>query len=92
MVKASDRLFIAGPKKLYKAEEVKLLDSSETQAKILAQKEAWNTSAQILVISANDGKTEKTIKLDFVPVWDSMIVINKSLFICSKDGFLHCCK
>ena len=90
MVKAGERLFVAGPKRLFEADDIQLLDTPEVQAQVAAQAEALDQSAELLVVSAADGRVEKAMSLGFAPAWDGMAVTEGKLFISGKDACLYC--
>ncbi len=93
MVKAGDRLFLAGPKRLYdETAAVQALETPEGRARIAAQAGTWGRSAELLVVSAADGSIEGITPLDCAPVWDGMAVAEACLFISGGDGSLRCLK
>ncbi len=91
MVKAGDRLLIAGPEKIYdETEVIQELDAPEARNRVAAQAEAWEHAAQLVVVSASDGRIETAMPLGFAPVWDGMAVAEQELFVAGKDGSLYC--
>jgi len=91
IVKAGDKLCIAGPNALYNETDlVQTLDKTNPQPLITAQQsDEWSQSSELLVISTNDGTIESQITLGFAPVWDGMAVMDNFLFISGKDGSLY---
>ena len=90
MVKAGDKLIVTGPTKLYDEQDaIQILEDPSTAAKVNVQAESWNKTADLLVISAADGKTEKKVSFDFAPVWDGIAVAEKALFLSATDGTLY---
>ena len=89
-IKAGDKLIVTGPKKLYDENAAILeLEVASTSSKIAAQAKTWNTKADLLVISAADGKVIKTVSFDFAPVWDGIAVAEQALFVSGTDGVLY---
>ena len=90
IIKAGDKLIVTGPKKLYDENAAILeLEVASTSSKIAAQAKTWNTKADLLVISAADGKVIKTVSFDFAPVWDGIAVAEQALFVSGTDGVLY---
>ncbi len=90
IIKAGDKLIVTGPKKLYDENAAILeLEVASTSNKIAAQAKTWNTKADLLVISAADGKVIKKVNFDFAPVWDGIAVAEQALFVCGTDGVLY---
>ncbi len=90
IIKAGDKLIVTGPKKLYDENAAILeLEVASTSSKIAAQAKTWNTKADLLVISAADGKVIKKVNFDFAPVWDGIAVAEQALFVCGTDGVLY---
>jgi len=90
IIKAGDKLIVAGPRKLYDEKDaIQKMEQASTAGKIAAQAESWNTAADLLVISAADGKVIKTVRFDFAPVWDGIAVAEKALFVSGTDGVLY---
>ena len=73
MVKANDRLFVAGPPDV--------LDKEDPFAAFEGR-----LGAVLCAASADDGKKLYEMKLDTPPVFDGLIAANGSLFMSMKDG------
>ncbi|MFP6667079.1 MAG: PQQ-binding-like beta-propeller repeat protein, partial [Pirellulales bacterium] len=91
MVKAGDKLFIAGPPDLIDEEETfgRLIARDEKVQKVLAEQNAALEGAQggiLRVVSATDGRNLAEYKLTSLPVWDSMAVVGRRLFLSTEDG------
>ena len=54
------------------------------------QLEEWNKRSNLLLVSLETGKVEKSIPLSFAPVWDGMAVAQGRLFISGKLGKIYC--
>ncbi len=90
IIKSGDKLIVAGPRKLYDENAAILeLEDAAVSDKIAAQAESWNKKADLLVISAADGKVIKTINFDFAPVWDGIAVAEQALFVSGTNGVLY---
>ena len=90
IVKAGDKLIVIGPKKLYDEKKVlQTLEEPSTAAKIKAQAESWNKTADLLVVTAADGNVEQTVSFDLAPVWDGVAVAEETLFLSATDGALY---
>jgi len=90
IIKAGDRLIVAGPRKLYDENAaIQTMEDASTASKIAAQAQSWNTKADLLVISTADGKVIKTISFDFAPVWDGIAVAEKAVFVSGTNGVLY---
>jgi hypothetical protein len=90
LVKAGDKLIVTGPKKLYDENKaIQKLEDPSTAAKVKAQAESWNKTADLLVISAADGNVENKVSFDFAPVWDGVAIAEKALFLSATDGNLY---
>jgi hypothetical protein len=90
IVKAGDNLIVAGPKKLYDENvAIQTMEQAATSGMIAAQAENWNKKADLLVISAADGNVQKTVNLDFAPVWDGIAVAEQALFVSGTNGVLY---
>jgi outer membrane protein assembly factor BamB len=93
MVKAGERLYVAGPKRLYdESAMVEQLETSEGMAKLASQAEGWENSAELMVVNTSDGTIEKMVPLEYAPVWDGIAVADKMMFVSGKDGYLYCLK
>ncbi len=90
IIKAGDRLLVAGPEKLYDESEIILrLPFPAVSGRIADQARQWNTKADLLVIDTADGGVLKRVNLEFAPVWDGMAVAEQSLFVSGSDGALY---
>ncbi len=91
MVKAGGKLFVAGPPDLIDEEETfgRLTARDEKVQKVLAEQNAALAGAQggvLRVVSATDGRNLAEYKLTSLPVWDSMAVAGRRLFLSTEDG------
>jgi outer membrane protein assembly factor BamB len=91
MVKAGDKLVIAGPPDLIDEEETfsRLTARDDKVQKVLADQNAALEGAQgaiLRVVSAKDGRNLAEYKLKSLPVWDSMAVAGGRLFFSTADG------
>ena len=77
MVKAGDTLFVAGPPDV--------LDSEDPYAAFKA-----HNGAQIVTVSAVDGRKLAEYELESPPIFDGMIAANERLYISTRDGQLLC--
>jgi hypothetical protein len=78
MVLVRDRLFVAGPPDV--------IPEDDPPAAFEGRR-----GGDFLVLSAKDGKTlGKLRKLPAPPVYDGLIAANGALYICTKDGSVHC--
>jgi hypothetical protein len=73
MVKAGDNLFVAGPPDV--------LDPKDPYATFEGRK-----GAQLVAISAENGKKLSQTPLEYPPVFDGMIAAHGRLFACLEDG------
>jgi len=77
MVKAGDTLFVAGAPDVF--------DLKDPYAAFEARK-----GAQVVAVSAKDGKKLSAIPLEYPPVFDGMIAANGRLYISTRDGQVLC--
>jgi outer membrane protein assembly factor BamB len=77
MVKAGDTLFVAGAPDVF--------DAKDPYAAFEARK-----GAQIVAVSARDGKKLSETPLEYPPVFDGMIAADGHLFVSLLDGSLVC--
>ena len=77
MVKAGDIIFVAGPPDVF--------DSKDPYAAFEARK-----GAQLVAVSAKDGKKLSETPLDYPPVFDGMLAAGGRLFACLLDGSVVC--
>jgi outer membrane protein assembly factor BamB len=90
LVKAGDKLIIIGPRKLYEEKKaIQKLEDPSTAGKIKAQAESWDKTADLLVISAADGKMEQRVSFDFAPVWDGVAIAEEALFLSATEGTVY---
>ena len=87
MVKAGDKLIVAGPPELGKRDPKVLQFSNEpvALAGFMGEKGVF-----LRVVSATDGKKVAECKLNAMPVFDGMSAANGNLFIALKNGTLEC--
>jgi len=77
MVKAGDTLFVAGAPDVF--------DSKDPYAAFEARK-----GAQVVAVSAKDGKKLSETPLEYPPVFDGMIAAGGRLFASLRDGSVVC--
>jgi len=77
MVKAGDTLFVAGAPDIF--------DPKDPYAAFEARK-----GAQVVAVSAQDGKKLSETTLEYPPVFDGMIAAGSRLFASLRDGSLVC--
>jgi outer membrane protein assembly factor BamB len=77
MVKAGDTIFIAGAPDVF--------DSKDPYAAFEARK-----GAQVVAVSAKDGKKLSETSLEYPPVFDGMIAAGSRLFASLRDGSVVC--
>jgi len=92
MLVADDKMFIAGPPDIVKAEA----DQNE-QALVLENPrealDAWRGKKGGVIlwaVSTEDGSRLAQYKLDAQPVFDGMAATNGKLYIAQKDGKVLC--
>lgn len=93
MVLADKTLFIAGPPDVVDEDEVAAdIVNPELLEKLAVQDAALKgkKGALLLAVSAADGKTITTHKLDFPPTWDGMAAADGRLFLSTVDGKVLC--
>jgi len=77
MVKAGDTLFVAGPPDAF--------EQTDPYAAFEARK-----GAQVVAVSAKDGKKLSETPLEYPPVFDGMIAAGSRLFASLRDGSVVC--
>jgi hypothetical protein len=95
MVKANDKLFIAGPPDLIDEEQTfqrTMARDPNLASQLVQQDDALSGEAGGLmrVVSAIDGNTQAEYKLDALPSWDGMAAANGKLFLSTTDGKVIC--
>jgi outer membrane protein assembly factor BamB len=93
MVAAANRLFIAGPADvLDENQAVKKLDDETVQKQLAAQDKAMlgQAGGTLEIVSDEDGKTERTISLPTIPVWDGLSAGGGNLYLSGVDGTIRC--
>jgi len=87
MVKAGDRLIVAGPPDLGKKDSSILQFSNEPEALagFMGKKGVF-----LRVVSTTDGKRVSECKLDAMPVFDGMSAASGRIYISLKNGKLEC--
>jgi hypothetical protein len=93
MLKADNKLFIAGPPDLLDEENaIHQLDDAEMQNQLKMQKDALQgkKGARLQVVSASDGKNLAEYSLDSVPVWDGLAATTGKLVLTTTDGQVIC--
>ena len=88
-------IFVLGPPDIINEEETfkKLTERDPGVQKILADQDAallGRDGGILRVVSAQDGTTVNELKVDFLPVWDSLIAANGRLFVSTTDGRVVC--
>jgi len=90
IIKASDRLLVTGPERLYDENETILrLPDAAVRKQIADQARQWNSKVDLLVVDTADGSVLKRVSFDFAPVWDGMAVAERSLFVSGTNGMLY---
>lgn len=95
MVKANDKLFIAGPPDLIDEEETfqrTMARDPNLASQLVQQDEALSgkSGGLMRVVSAADGSTLAEYQLDTLPAWDGMAAANGRLFLSTTDGNVIC--
>ncbi|MCX7014773.1 MAG: PQQ-binding-like beta-propeller repeat protein [Candidatus Sumerlaeota bacterium] len=93
MVLAGKMLFIAGPPDIIDEEDVvKHPNDAEVKAKLAAQADAMDgkMGSSLWAVSTADGTKLGEVKLESVPVFDSMAFANGRLFMALADGRVVC--
>ncbi len=95
MVKANDKLFIAGPPDLIDEESTfqrTMARDPKLAATLASQNDALSgkSGGLMRVVSATDGKTLAEYKLDALPAWDAMASANGHLFMSTEKGEVVC--
>jgi hypothetical protein len=95
MVKANDKLFIAGPPDLIDEEETfqrTMARDPNLASQLVQQDEALSgkSGGLMRVVAAADGSTLAEYKLDTLPAWDGMAAANGRLFLSTTDGNVIC--
>ncbi|MEA1950592.1 MAG: PQQ-binding-like beta-propeller repeat protein, partial [Planctomycetota bacterium] len=95
MVLADKILFVAGPADMIDEDEaINNIADPELQEKLRQQIEALRgkRGAELLAISADDGKILARRSLDSPPTWDSMAAADGKLIFTTMDGKVVCLK
>ena len=85
-------LYIAGPEDIMNEDETfdKIMAGEKSNVDPLLNRQDkvldGDEGGILLAVSATDGKTVGTVKLDSLPAWDSMIAANGRLFMATTDG------
>jgi hypothetical protein len=95
MLKAKDKLFIAGPPDLIDEESTfqQLVSGDVNVTQQLAEQDAALDGAQgaiLQIISATGGAKLGEIKLPALPTWDGMAAANGRLYLTTTDGRVLC--
>ena len=95
MVKANDKLFIAGPPDLIDEEDTfqRTMARDPNLASQLNQQDdalLGKAGGLLRVVLATDGSTLAEYKLDTLPAWDGMAAANGCLFMSTTDGNVIC--
>jgi PQQ-like domain len=95
MVKANDKLFIAGPPDLIDEEKTfqrTMARDPKLAAKLSQQDDALSgkSGGLMRVVSSIDGKTLAEYKLDTLPAWDGMAAAGGKIFMSTTDGRVVC--
>ena len=77
MVKAADVLFVAGAPDEFDPDAP--FDALEGQS-----------GANLVALSATDGKQLSQVAIDSPPVFDGLIAASGKLFVCQRDGSVVC--
>jgi outer membrane protein assembly factor BamB len=81
MVRANDRLFIAGMPDYVDPEQPPAPGNALFEGR---------QGGLLQIVACSDGQTLARLTLDSPPVWDGMAVANNRLFISSTDGSVQC--
>ena len=81
MVRAKDRLFVAGMPDHGDPQRPSSLGDGPLEAR---------QGGLLHVVACSDGRTLAPLTLRSPPVWDGMAVADNRLFIASADGTVHC--
>jgi len=95
MVKAGDKLIVAGPEDVIDEEKVKtMLDSPEVKQRLQDQLKmlAGQKGGLLWMVSAETGEKLAEYTLDVPPIFDGMIAANGKIFISTMDGAVECLK
>lgn len=95
MVKANDKLFIAGPPDLIDEENTfqrTMARDPKLASQLIEQDDALTgkSGGLMRVVSATDGKTLAEYKLDTLPAWDGMAASGGRLYMSTTDGRVVC--
>ncbi len=95
MVKAKDRLFVAGPPDLIDEESTfqRIVDRDATvDAQLAEQDEALNGArgSVMQVIDSDDGRLLAERQLPSLPTWDGLAVAHGRLYLTTADGRVVC--
>ncbi len=95
MVKANDKLFIAGPPDLIDEEDTfqRTMARDPNLASQLIQQDdalAGKAGGLMRVVSAADGSTLAEYQLDALPAWDGMAAASGRLYMSTTDGNVIC--
>jgi len=95
MVKADDKLIMAGPEDVIEEERIKtMLDSPEVQLQLTEQLKmlAGQKGGLLWIVSPENGEKLAQYTLDVPPIFDGMIAANGKIFISTMDGAVECLK
>jgi outer membrane protein assembly factor BamB len=93
MVKAGDKLFIAGPPDVLDEEEAfRRVPDPEFEARLAAQEAAMSgqNGSLMWAISADTGNKLAEWKLDGLPLFDGLIAVSGRLYLVTEDGTVLC--
>jgi hypothetical protein len=87
MLRARDRLFIVGPKRLYNEQQaIQRIEDAEVQRQVEEQANSLRSGAELLVLSVKDGSEQERTKLDGMVVWDGMAAAGDGVILSMLDG------
>jgi outer membrane protein assembly factor BamB len=93
MVKAGDRLHLAGPEELVDQEIVQRSISTEETQALLAEQDAamqGERGAMLLCVDASDGTVRDGWRLPTTPVFDGVAAVRGRLYVALSDGTVMC--
>ena len=93
LVLAGDTIFVAGPPDLIDEDQAfKQINDAEVQSQIADQAAAFEgrKGAQLITVSAAEGRRLSQVKLDSPPVFDGMAAAGRRLYLATTDGQVVC--
>lgn len=95
MVKAGSNLFIVGPPDIVDESETfeKLKNRDVSVEALLAKQDALlngSEGALLHAVSAKDGSTISSLKIESLPIWDGLAAARGRLYLSTQDGTVIC--